>query len=849
MATTYLQSLSGMTNGSAPLITSDIYVLPASVAQQRFWLLDQLQPGNTSLNMPLALRLEGELNVDALEQTLNEIVFRHEVLRTTFAIENGKPVQVIAPETSLELERLDLSELSESEREERANVLVTDEAHVSFKLTHGPLFKAKLLRLATREYILLLTLHHIICDGWSNGVLVRELGEIYAALSQGRPSPLPELPIQYADFALWQQEWLESEAFDEQLAYWKGQLGSELSALDIPTDFPRNKTRTSYGAIESLLLPRPLTRALKTLSLREDVTPFMIFLAAFNVLLHRYSGQNSIIVGSPTANRIQSETEGLIGAFANTLLLKTDLSGYLSLGETLQQVKEVSLGAFSNQTLPFEKLVERIKPAQSRNRNQLFQVLFIFQTAFMQPVELSDLTITPMRSVSPGSIFDLSLGVVERAEGTRLQMEYNTDLFEGDTIKRMLGQLQSILHVFVTDIRQKISELPVSPLPRSAPGELDVRAPQVTGAISQIAGQESNLGDDVVSILKGIWQDVLHVTSVNVNDDFFEIGGHSLLATKLFDQINKKFGVNLPLATLFEATTIERLSHIIREEKPDERWESLVPINSSGTKTPLFLVHAAGGNVLFYRELAPYLGADQPFYALQAIELDGRRPLETRVEDLAARYVKEIRALQPEGPYFLGGRCFGAYVAFEMAQQLRRSNQKVARLIVFDSSPPKASSLSLKKAQRQESKSIKHYIRRSIHHLWSGQFLQVFIQWLGRRSTSRQLRTWLDDRRVSAGNEELMRVRRLHRAYNRAAKQYVGSAFEGPITLIRSAEFSALSHKDSHLGWEDLALGGFEQFVVPGTHLGMFEQPAVRFVGEQLRSRLEVALDATLGKL
>src|SRR6185436_70633 len=208
--------------------------------------------------------------------------------------------------TQLDFEVVDLGERPAVEREALVNRLMTDEAHLVFDLMRGPLFKAKLLRLGASQYILLLTLHHIICDGWSNGVLVRELGEIYDAFAKGRPSPLPELPIQYADFALWQQQWLESERFDEQLAYWKGQLGSELPVLEIPTDFPRNRNRTSFGGIESLLLPRPLTRALKALSQREDVTPFMTFLAAFKILLHLYSGQRSVLVGSPTANRIET---------------------------------------------------------------------------------------------------------------------------------------------------------------------------------------------------------------------------------------------------------------------------------------------------------------------------------------------------------------------------------------------------------------------------------------------------------------------------------------------------------------------------------------------------------------
>jgi non-ribosomal peptide synthetase component F len=278
------------------------------------------------------------------------------------------------------------------------------------------------------------------------------------------------LPIQYGDFATWQQEWLAGEDFEEQLAYWRHQLGNELPSLEIPTDFPRNKNRTSFGAIESLLLPHPLSRAIKVMANREDVTPYMVFLSAFNVLLHRYSGQDQILVGSPTACRITSETEGLIGPFANTLLLKTDLSGDPSFKTLLQRVKEVSLGAFSNQTLPFERLVETVKLASARKGSQLFQVLFVLQTAFMQPTEANGLTITPIRSVSPGSIFEILMGVVERAEGARLQLEYNTNLFKVETIRQMLDDLHAILRFGVLDRDRKLSELvlelnkPVTPV-------------------------------------------------------------------------------------------------------------------------------------------------------------------------------------------------------------------------------------------------------------------------------------------------------------------------------------------------------------------------------------------------
>ncbi|MEP7075450.1 MAG: condensation domain-containing protein [Acidobacteriota bacterium] len=829
MTSAYSEPKFEVTGELTKAASDDVYVMPTSVAQQRFWILDQLEPGNTSLNMPLALRLTGKLDTAALQRTFNEIVSRHEVLRTTFSKNHGKPVQVVTAERSQHLEIVDLS--SHQEPEGEVDRLMVEEAHITFDLARGPLFKTKLLRLGKEDHVLLLTLHHIVCDGWSNGVLVREIGEVYDAFSHGRPSPHDQLPIQYGDFAAWQQDWINSEGFEDQLAYWKQQLGNELPNLEIPTDFPRKKNRASFGAVESLLLPPPLVRALKAMGQREDVTPFMIFLTAFNVLLSRYSGQQDILVGSPTANRQQSETEDLIGAFANTLLLRSNLSGDPSFKELLCRVKEVSLGAFGNQTIPFEKLAETIRPA--RKRGQLIQIMFIFQTAFMQPMELDQLSIKPMRSVSPGSLFELSLGIVERQEGIRLQLEYNTDLFKAETTKLMLMDLQSVLKSAVLDVNRKASELLHWTTPLRLPEEKTdgLASGSVWTPASAAASSDQ---DQIEESLAKIWQDVLHIDSIRSDADFFEMGGHSLLAAQLFDEIAKRLKVNLPLATLFTATTIQELAKLIRQEKPEDVWTSMVPINSGGTKIPLFIIHAAGGNILFLKDLARYLGDDQPVYGVQSQGLSGDKLVEKTVEDIADRYLKEITEVQPKGPYFIGGRCFGAYVALEIAQRLRRGGQEVEQLIVFDSGAP-----AIERLPEVRTKTFNHYARSSWRSLLSGQFHLVFFKWLGERKFARRLGDELRLRKHrKLTGSFLMRNRELERTYRIAAKNYLASRYDGCVTLIRSDEFHALKRKDGHLGWRKLAMGGFKHFVVPGDHLDMFSEPKVKFLAQVVKECL-----------
>lgn len=824
--------------------SDDVFVMPTSLAQQRFWILDQFEPGNTSLNMPLALSLSGKLDSGVLERTLNEIVSRHEVLRTTFAKNNGKPVQVIAPETSLPLEVLDLR--GHKEREAETKRLMMEEAHTKFDLNRGPLFKTKLLRTGSEEHILLLTLHHIICDGWSNGVLVREIGEIYDAFSQGRPSPYDELPIQYADFATWQKDWLGSDGFEDQLAYWKQHLGNELPALEIPTDFPRNKNRASFGSIESLLLPQPLSRAIRALCQREDVTQFMVFLSAFNVLLHRYSGQDNILIGSPTANRQQSETEGLIGAFANTLLLKSDLSGEPSFNELLRRVKDISLGAFSNQSLPFEKLVETVRPASNgRKGGQLFQVLFIFQTAFMQPVELKELSIKPIRSVSPGSIFELSLGVVERQEGTRLQLEYNTDLFKTESIRCMLEDLQSILQSTVLDTNRKIFELLqwTTPLRWQEDKEITRASKTVSPAevesVPQVAENER-----VEEVLTKIWQDVLHLDSVRPDDDFFEIGGHSLLAAQLFDEIEKQLGVNLPLATLFTATTIEQLVDLIQKEKPKDVWTSLVPINTSGTKPPLFLMHGAGGNVLFYNNLVKRLGADQPCYGLQAVGLSGHQAAYDRIEDMAAHYIEEIRAIQPKGPYLLGGGSYGGLIAFEVGSQLQKAGDDVELVVMFDTGAPGYSNLAGKRYRLRDRfltgiDHIQHHFETLLMHESGKKWPYVLSRATRAGRKTRRISKQLKERFAPnfLNRQEVIVSDPLSRVQNaaiQAAKAYFPSQYAGDILLFKASKQNRGIKMDDTLGWSQFATGNLEIREINGIHQSILAEPRVRIVADIL---------------
>ncbi|TLY32385.1 MAG: hypothetical protein E6K56_03340, partial [Ignavibacteria bacterium] len=501
----------------------------------------------------------------------------------------------------------------------------------------------------------------------------RDLWTIYESLAAGREPNLPPLMIQYGDFVHWQREWLASQDASDHLSFWKRSLSAPLPVLDLPTDQPSQTRSASEHPMETLLLPQDVTQSLKGLCKSEDVSMFMLTLTAYSVLLHRYTHQADFVIGSPAANR-RPETEPLIGPFAGPVSLRVNLSGNPSVRDLLHRTREIALNAMSHAEMPFEMILEKLAIRWTRGRNPLSQAYFFYQTAFLQPRDVGDLTITPLPDFGLGTHFELQLGLLERREGVRCQLEYNPNLFHPATIRRVLTDYQKILVAMVKNPAACLDELPVSPQPRSS-ATRTTQAPSRNGVARE--------PDDIETRLIKIWRDVLCVRLVDLHDNYFELGGTSLLAVRLFSRIETAFNVKLPLSTLFEAQTVEELAHVLRRGNPAAA-PTLIAIQPGGSRPRFFCIHAAGGNVLIYRALSRHLGPDQPLYGLQAQGLDGERPCLTRVEDMAALYVREIRQFQPHGPYLLGGYCLGGTIALEMAQQLRKQNESVGLLALFD---------------------------------------------------------------------------------------------------------------------------------------------------------------------
>jgi amino acid adenylation domain-containing protein len=435
--------------------------LPLSFAQQRIWFLSQLEPNSPAYNLPAMVRLRGQLHLPALEHSLQAVVRRHEALRTRLISVNGQPVQQIEPTLDVTLSIADLQGVSDPEQRAEVQRLAIALAHTVFDLTKAPLFRLHLLRLGDTDHVLLLTMHHIISDGWSSEVLLQELAAFYRAFVEAKPPVLRPLPIQYADFAVWQRQWLQGEILQTHLNYWKQQLSGDLPVLELPTDHSRPAVQTFRGDHYRFEVARSLTNSLNRLSQQTGTTLFMVLLAAFNTLLYRYTGQTDILVGSPIANRDRAEIEGLLGCFVNTLVLRTDLSGNPRFRELLAQVREVSLAAYAHQSLPFEKLVEELQPDRQLSHAPLFQVMFGLENTPAIALELPDLTLEPLSLNSGTTKFDLSLSCKETESGLVGILEYNCDLFEPDTIARLSGHFQTLLHSIVDNLDACLGELPL----------------------------------------------------------------------------------------------------------------------------------------------------------------------------------------------------------------------------------------------------------------------------------------------------------------------------------------------------------------------------------------------------
>ncbi len=838
--------------------------LPLSFNQERLWRLAQLQPESSVHNILHSFRLVGALDITALVQSIDEIARRHAGLRTTFVIADGddmpgQPMQQITEAIAVPLSSLDLRHLPSTDQEIAVQKQAIAQAEQPFDLSQGPLWRVMLLRLADEDYVLLRTIHHIIFDGMSHGVFVRELGALYAAFTQGEPSPLMDLPVQYADFAWTQRQWLQGDQLTRQREYWQTHFQGDVPALELPTDFSRSATTSYQGSYESRDLSPQLTEALKSLSARHGVSLFVTLLAGFNTLLYQYTGQTDLVICSPVAGRQRAESRGLIGYFNNLVALRTDLSANPSFSELLGRVSQRFMEASNYQDMPLQLVAE----LPNLVRTPLTRAMFVLQNTATPSLALAGLQVSSVFVDREIANFELSLSVYEKAGQLSVVLQYKTDLFKADRIVQMLEQFQTVLTAVAANPEHAIAELPRSPSLRRSPPRVPPHA-----ALAKAAYQAPR--HEVEQRLVYLWQDLLGVQPIGINDNFFDLGGHSLLTVNLIAEIEKVFGKQLPLSTLVATPTIAQLAQFLATTGSSQCWDSVVTLRAGKDNPPLFMIHDGDGETLLYRSLAHCLDPAIPVYGIQPYACDQHPILHTRIGDMVHYYIDQIRRVQPQGPYFLGGLCAGGVLAFEIARQLQLQGQSVAMVALIDAADVAAeertgyianqrlSSFSQALGGQAQLKAhrkmlhITNLVRKKVTNLVAYE-TQTRLQAWRDRAQLKTFRYCLDRQLPVPQSLQKIAVRTI---LVWAQQEYVPeSQFAGSVLLFRATEKSPLFdqtpiddtpyvelYEDPLLGWGQRVTQDIQVHDIPGGHSSMLQQPNVRVMANIIQSHINAVL-------
>ncbi|ASC73150.1 Non-ribosomal peptide synthetase [Halomicronema hongdechloris C2206] len=668
-----IQAVMAAQNQAPPLApVSRQQRLPLSFSQERLWFLEALRPGAHTITYGFQVR--GNFDPHILEHSLAAVINRHEALRTAFRVVDGQPVQAIEAEVAVPLTQLDLRSVPAQDRQHQALQILQNAVNAPFDLTHAPLLRGIVLRLDEHTYILGLGIHHLVFDGHSEGIFWGDLGMAYQAIQTRQPLPWSPLPIQYADFALWQRRWLQDAILVPHLTYWQNQL-AKCAPLQLPVDALTSNPVDYRAADQTLVLSSQLSSTISQVAAQLHTTPFTVLLAAFVATVHRYGGQEDVVVCTPVAGRNRPEIQSLVGYFNNIVPLRCDLSNFPSFKQLLICVKEVVLSALEHQDAPFQRLGE----LSGVTASALSRVLFALLDARQGQLQLPNATVYPLHLPKQTTDFDLSCFWQQRQDTFVARLEYRQSQFHSDTIATLLQTYEHCLDAIAQDLEQPIERLPIPPLASHI-------QPSTKLAPSALISPQTPLENHLLHL----WTAVLNQPTLGVTDNFFDLGGTSLQALQLFSGIEEQFQVRLPLATLLQAPTIQQLARVLQRQDAAISWATLVPLQPHGDPPPFFCVHGLGGNVLYFRQLAQYLGPEYPVYGLQAQGLNGEDLPYDSIEAMAAAYIEVIRAVQPQGPYLLGGHSFGSMVAFEMAQQLWAQGLPVGLVAILDRQGPQS---------------------------------------------------------------------------------------------------------------------------------------------------------------
>jgi thioesterase domain-containing protein len=791
---------------------------PGSLSQRRLWFLHQLQAPTSAYNVHVGLWLYGRLDLAALQSSLQEVVNRHETLRTTFVLDKTALVQRVRREQTVILPVKDLSDLSDPYPP--AYAFARQEVEAPFDLNTGPLFRSCILRIAPEEHVLLCTMHHIITDASSMQVFAGELAALYEERTTGTKSNLPELPIQYGDYSEWQSRWLDSEMAQSQLAFWKRTLANAPHLLELPYDSPRPAEQTLDGATLTLAVPKEVSDSVLLLARKRKVTTFMVLLAAFKVLLYRYSGQPDVLVGVPVGGRSQVETEPLIGFFVDTLVLRDNVCGNLKFADLLMQVRDTTVNALANAGVPFEKIVEAVQPPRNLSFNPIFQVMFSVIKSAIRSHAFGDLQAYPYVVYASTSIVDLSATFIEDADGRWwLQFDFNTVLFKTDRIVRMFANYMKVLQAVAEDPEMQVDAIFVPGAKEAVPvaGASTRHAENRSHHRHQIATKGSHIDDAEEELLIEIWKEVLGLEAVDVHDNFFDVGGHSLLAARLTAQIQRETGCAIPVSAIFRAPTIAALASIIRKGVVVQPDSVNLKLREGDHRIPLFAVAAPGAPSLGFAMLGRHMGEHDALYKLQGTgpAVWGRPYRKEELRNLAREYINSIRMVQRSGPYCLAGMCDGVLIAQEMILELESKGEEVALFAILDT-------WVLENSQIYSLWKVAYYLNRFRGFPWHSPNRQFEI---ARKAFRR-----LAERNGNGPNE-------WGSAYW-PGKEFQAPSFDAPVMLFKRPRQAYYYVKDVQMGWGDRSRSGVEICELNCGHFDFLRMPHVQVVGQRLSQRL-----------
>jgi len=803
--------------------------IEVSYNQESLWFIDKLN-GSTQYHIPKVLKFSGVVEDARIAQVLNTILERHEALRTVIRNVNGQLVQLVKDPSRWSVSTIEGGKFKN--KPEDLQKYIFEEVQKPFNLAEDYMFRATLIHLDPQNHLLVLVFHHIASDGWSVSLLLKELATLLHAYEDQRDPNLPALPIQYADFSLWQRKHLQEESLVSQTDYWKRKLAS-LQPLQLPLDYSRPAVQSVRGATRTFTIDRELADQLLVLGQGQGSTLFMTLLAAFKVMLYRYSSQEDICVGTVTAGRQTQDTDKLIGYFVNPLPIRSSVNAEASFLEVLEEVKNNCMDAFENQEVPFDKIVADSGISRDLGKNPLFQVMFILQNLpQVLPLSLNNVKITEEPIYQTTSKFDLSFIVTDDKYGLQGTVEYCTDLFKETSIDQMIQAYLSFLYLMVSNPSQKIKD-PLFLF--SKEGHKTQEKIQFSGKKKSQERMAKNVPPSLKTnrdksaktanekLIASIWAEALGIKTIDIYDNFFEKGGHSLTAVQVMTRLEKQLGVKLPLSILFKYPTVHGLAGIIEKKNNKvKEWDSLVPIKPDGSNDPLYIIHGGGSNILSFYDIAKNMAAEQPVYGLQPKGLNGKEMPLITVEAIASHFIAEIIRQNPNGPYCLAGYSFGGIIAYEMARQLKASNREVKHLIMFDTIAYQTD-----KGQTWI-KRLHHRITHEIGKRWfDATLLYKYPQTLKKLKVN-SLRHKFSSLKILLKLEKEKPISPILKAiediHKEAARKYVLKPYDGPIHLMKAKIPTYYIADPKNLGWKTY-VREIHIKEMEGEHTTMFAPP------------------------